>query len=267
LEIVDTLEENDTFARYLIRYPSDGLMIYGFLSVPNEGTRFPVALVLHGYIDPDVYEVETYTTRYTDALVRAGYFVIHPNYRNYPPSDRGPNPFRIGYATDVLNLIGIIREQSQDPYGPLRRADGSQLHVMGHSMGGGAALRVATVWPAAIDAVVLYGAMSGDEARNYERISGWSNGESGAFELAAPAEMLTAISPIYHLDRISAAVSIHHSTADTVVPFEWSEQLCALLANRPVALECHTYYATPHTFRGNAETLFMERMIAFFDRY
>ena len=267
LEIVDTLEENEEFARYLIRYPSDGLLVYGFLSVPNEGARFPVALVLHGYIDPDVYEVETYTTRYADALVRAGYFVIHPNYRNYPPSDTGPNPYRIGYASDVLNLIGIIREQSQDAFGPLRRADATQIHLMGHSMGGGTALRVATVWPEAVDAVVLYAAMSGDEARNYARIAVWSDGEDGAFELAAAPAMLSAISPIYHLDRLRAAISIHHSTADTVVPYEWSEQLCTLLADRSLPLECFTYYATPHTFRGSAETLFIERMIAFFDRY
>ena len=91
---------------------------------------------------------------YADALTEAGYFVLHPNYRNYPPSDSGPNPFRIGYAADVLNLIGIIQRQSQDPYGPLRRADGEQIHLMGHSMGGGIA-PVARQW--ATSAAVRWG--------------------------------------------------------------------------------------------------------------
>lgn len=266
LEIIDTLEENETFTRYLITYPSDGLTVYGFMNVPNEGTNFPVALVLHGYIDPAEYDTLTYTRRYADALAEAGYFVIHPNFRNYPPSDDGPNPYRIGYAIDVLNLIAIIREQSQDPFGYLRRADEDSIHLWGHSMGGGVVLRVLTVNDAPyLRAAVLYGAMSGNERQNFEQIQVWSGGESGPFELAASAGQLRQISPIYFLDRINTPISIHHSEADETVPIAWSLDLCTALRalNKPV--ECYTYYATPHTFRGEADALFMERVVRFFN--
>jgi dipeptidyl aminopeptidase/acylaminoacyl peptidase len=264
LEIVDLLFEADTFKRYLITYPSDGLTIYGFMNVPNEGVKFPVALVLHGYIPPDEYQVETYTTRYADALAEAGYFVIHPNYRNFPPSDRGDDPFRIGSATDIFNLIGIIKAQSQDPAGVLRRADGENIHVMGHSMGGGMALRVATVWPDAVKAVVLYGAMSGDERLNYEQIQIWSEGRVGAFELGASAENLAQIAPINHLERITAPISVHHSRDDATVPVTWSEDLCARLEEMEHSAECYFYDGVPHTFNGSLDQLFIERMIAFF---
>ncbi len=266
LDIIDTLEETETFTRYLITYPSDGLTIYGFLSVPNEGSKFPVAIVAHGYVPPDEYVTEAYTTRYATALTEAGFLVIHPNLRNYPPSDGGPNPFRVGYAVDLLNLMAIVQEQSQDPLGYLRRADGENMHLMGHSMGGGVVLRVAVVRPEMVKAVVLYGSMSGDEVKNYIRIRQWSGGVSGDFEAAASPEMIAAISPIYHLDRLQAAVSIHHSLADDVVPPEWSAELCALLeaANHPA--ECFTYENVPHTFRGFADTQFIDRMITFFRR-
>ncbi|MCB8945092.1 MAG: alpha/beta fold hydrolase [Ardenticatenaceae bacterium] len=270
LDIVDTLEpldEAETFTRYLITYPSDGLTIHGYMAVPKEGGKFPVAIVLHGYIDPADYETIAYTRRYVDSLAEAGYFVIHPNFRNYPPSDSGDNPYRIGYAIDVLNLIAIIREQSQDPFGYLRRADADDINLWGHSMGGGVALRVITVNNEDyLQTAVLYASMSGDEALNYERIREWTGGANGPFEMAASPEMLQAISPIYHLDRIHAAISIHHSEADETVPIAWSNDLCAQLQTLQKPVECFTYYAIPHTFRGSGDALFMERVIRFFNQ-
>jgi dienelactone hydrolase len=266
VEIVESVEA-DGFRRYLIRYPSDGLMVYGFLNVPEEGERFPVALVLHGYIDPDDYETLAYSTRYADALVRAGYMVFHPNYRNYAPSDAGPNPYRIGYAIDTLNLIAIIRAQSQDPVGVLRRADAEQMHLMGHSMGGGIAQRVGVIRPNWVDAIVLYGSMTANELTNWEQIKIWSNGSSGDFELGATAEQMGAISAETYFDRLQAPVSIHHGAADALVPPEWSDALCTALTERGHPVECFSYTGMPHTFYGWADDALIARTVAFFERY
>jgi uncharacterized protein len=266
LRIEDTLGDSSKFTRYLVSYPSDGVNIYGFMNVPKGEGPFPVIITVHGYIDPEVYQTLDYTTGYADALARSGYLVIHPNLRGYPPSEEGDNLFRVGMAIDVLNLIALVKEQGGQP-GPLDLADRSTIGLWGHSMGGGIATRVMTV-SQEVDAVVLYGAMSGDDQKNYERIFNYfSNGTRGLEELSYPSEAFDRISPINFLDRIHAAVSIHHGNQDTEVPLEWSEDLCNRLLEIGKMVECYTYNKQPHTFGGEGDQLFVKRTVDFFNRY
>ena len=169
IEFLEILGQNILFTRYLIRYPSDGLNIYGFANIPNDEGPHPVIIALHGYIDPGIYNTLDYTTHYADALASAGYIVLHPNLRGYSPSDDGENLFRVGMATDVLNLISLIQSQSEGS-GPLPTADPNLIGLWGHSMGGGISTRVLTVNDD-IRAAVLYGAMSGDEQKITKRYS------------------------------------------------------------------------------------------------
>jgi dipeptidyl aminopeptidase/acylaminoacyl peptidase len=269
LEFVEVLAENSYFTRYLIRYPSEGLNIYGFLNVPVESGPvgegpYPVLIALHGYIDPAIYNTIDYTTGYADALARAGYVVLHPNLRGYPPSDDGDNLFRVGMALDVLNLIGILL---QNDWGgtPLESGEPTRLGLWGHSMGGGISTRVMLIHPE-VDAVVLYAAMSGDEKQNWEAIRDWSAGTRGLEELSVPEENLQEISPVYFFDRLSAEVSIHHGRADELVPLRWSVATCDQLTLMGKGVECWYYQNMPHTFYGDGDQLFITRIVQFFDR-
>lgn len=264
LRIEETLNVTNAFTRTLITFPSDDLTIYGFMNTPQGQGPFPVVLVLHGYVDPSIYSTLTYTTRYADALARAGYLVIHPNFRNWPPSDSGPSEFRTGQAVDVLHLIGLIQKQGGQP-GPLAQADPQRIGLWGHSMGGGITQRVITVSDD-VDAAVLYGAMSGDEALNHQRILWFTNGANGLWEQAPPDDALQRISPINYLERVAAAVSIHHGDRDDQVPPAWSDDLCQRLNALEKSVECFTYPGQPHTFVGDGDQLFMQRVQEFFDR-
>ncbi len=265
IQVEETLAVNKTFSQTLISYPSDGLKIYGFMNTPRRGSPpYPVVIALHGYIDPGVYNTLDYTTRYADALASVGYLVLHPNLRGYPPSDSGDNLLRVGMAVDVLNLIALVKEWGGKP-GPLQSADPGAIGIWGHSMGGGIATHVITV-NSDVRAAVLYAAMSGDERQNFEAINGWSGGQRGNEELAVPVEELTSISPINYLDRIHAAVSIHHGLSDELVPLEWSLDLCDRLQKLGKPVECFTYPGETHTFYGNGDQLLIQRTVEFFNR-
>src|SRR5215208_2483723 len=154
IEFLEVMGQNLYFTRYLFRYPSDGLNIYGFANIPNDEEAHPVIIALHGYIDPAVYNTLDYTTHYADALASAGYIVLHPNLRGYTPSDNGENLFRVGMAIDVLNLIALVQSQSGGTV-PLKSANPDAIGLWGHSMGGGVTTRVLTVTDK-VKAAVLY---------------------------------------------------------------------------------------------------------------
>ena len=161
--------------------------------------------------------------------------------------------------------MALVRSQAGAP-GPLANANAAEMHLLGHSMGGGMALRIITV-DDGVRAAALYGSMSGDEYKNYERILVWSDGETGEEELATAPEDMERIAPIHHLHRIDAAVTIHHGEADDVVPPEWSAELCQRLQELGKPVECCTYPDAPHTFQNEVDRLFQQRVIEFFNRY
>ena len=254
-----------TFTRYIMHYPSDGLTIYGFMDVPTaaprNGIAYPVIIATHGYIDPGIYQTLDYTTRYADALAAAGYLVLHPNLRNYAPSDSGPNLLRVGYAVDVLNLAAIVRAQGGQT-GSLQKADPAEIGLWGHSMGGGVSIRAMTVDPL-IKAVLLYAPISGNDKLDAAR---W-HGRPGQYDTVISDDVFQRTSPIYFYNQIQAAVSIHQGLADTTVPPEWSADLCTRLQTLKKSVECFTYPGQQHTFSGASDQLFIRRMIAFFDAH
>ena len=86
-------------------------------------------------------------------------------------------------------------------------------------------------------------------------------------ERQVPETELTRISPIYYLDDIRAAVSIHHGLEDELVPVQWSMQTCELMKAASLDVECQYYEDMPHTFRGQGDKEFIQYTIQFMDRH
>lgn len=270
LKIQRVLEHNSSFTRSLVRWTSEGLQQYGFMDVPNGRGPFPVVIVLHGHVNPATYRLLPYTTRYADAIARAGFVVIHPNFRGHGLSQGKADQYahRGDYAIDVLNLLSSVRAQAGKT-DALQKVNAAKIGLWGHSMGGGIAIKLMTVKPDWVRAVVLYGAMSGDELKNARQIHDvFSGGARGARELALPHELLNRLSPINYFSRITAAISVHHGTSDEQVPYAWSVDLCQRLKALGKRTECFSYTGARHTFQfgSSAEASLEARVNAFFAR-
>lgn len=265
IEIVETMEENDLFTRYLIRYPSDGLNIYGFANIPKGEGPFPVIIAIHGYVNVAVYQTLDYTTPALDTITQAGYIVIHPDLRGYPPSDNGDNLFRVGVAIDVLNLMALVKSNS-GPSELFAAAAPERIGLWGHSMGGNIVLRVLTI-SSDVKAAVLYASMSGDELKNAQLLFNVSSDPTFQTELATSPAMLERISPLYYFRDITSPIQLHHGTADQTVPVAWAQETCDTATAAGVQIECIYYPEEDHTFRRRVADQFYGAMLYFYKTY
>ena len=265
VENLGVLGQNDTFVRYSIRYPSDGLNIYGFMNVPLGEGPFPVIIAIHGYTNPAEYQTLDYTTDAADGLAQQGYIVIHPNLRNFRPSDSGDVMFRVGYAIDVLNLIGVIQQTARQP-GLLGQANAGRIGLWSHSMGGAIALKVAVV-SHAVKAILLYSSMSGDEQKNSQFFNFMIGNSETQQEMLVSPETFAVVSPDHYYGDITAAIQLHHGTGDTVAPVAWALETCQGLKDAGVQVQCFYYDGAEHTFRARYLVDFSPRVDDFFAKY
>ncbi len=258
IQMVGQISDEGEFSREKFRYVSDGINIYGFVNIPKGTGPFPVVILLHGNYNTVNYKLMPYTTGYADDMARQGYVVFHPNMRNYGESGSGDDAYRTGQASDVLNLIAMIKAQGGQS-GALSMLDPNKIALWGYSMGGEVALRVLTITNQ-VDAAVLYAPMSGDLLKAAKFIQ-------SDFELNTPPDMLNRISAQASYELITVPIRLYHGTSDKTVPVGWSQETCTVLTNLGKNVECTFYEAAGHSFGGHQNVDFMKSFYAFFETY
>jgi dipeptidyl aminopeptidase/acylaminoacyl peptidase len=275
LVVEQTLTPGSNYRRYVGSYQSDGLKIFGLLTVPNgprPTTGWPVIIFNHGYIPPTVYRTTERYVAYVDAFARNGYIVFKPDYRGFGSSQGRPvNVYGAPDDTvDVLNAVTTLQRYQQ--------ADANRIGMWGHSMGGNITLRALVVDPRIKVAVIWAGvnATYKDLLENWHPTGGdipppsfkggWPENYIERFGTPEQnPQFWDSISPMAYLADITAPIQLHHGTGDTEVPVEFAQTLANDLraANKPV--ELYTYASADHNI-AQGFPLAMARSVAFFDR-
>lgn len=166
LRTARVLGRNSAYTRYAATFWSGRLRISGIMNVPAGRGPFPVLILNHGYIDPDIYTTGRGLAREQDYLARRGYVVLHVDYRNHAQSDDDPDyelGLRLGYTEDVINAVYAVKESSL-PY-----LDGDRVGMLGRSMGGGVTFNAVVVQPDLVKAAVVYAPVSSNVVDNFDR--------------------------------------------------------------------------------------------------
>jgi uncharacterized protein len=265
MQVLEKLAENDSFASYSIRYPSEGLNIYGFMNVPKGPGPFPVIVSIHGYAPYGKYDPFNPVQDSADLLAANQFIVIRPGLRNHPPSDSGDNLLRVGMTLDVMNLIALVKAREALP-AELASADTDRIGLWGTSMGGEIGLRVITI-SQDINAAVLASPLSGNSERNSRQLYEITRDEGFAKDFVVPLEMQERISPVYQYYKITSAVQLHHGTADTTAPISWAVETCDFLKAAGISVQCLYYQDAGHVFGGDGLRQLQQSALEFYRTY
>jgi len=219
----------------LVHYPTfDGRQIPAFLYRPAGATQtgLPVVVYVHG--GPESQFRPTYNAA-IQYFVSRGYGVLAPNVR-------GSSGY--GFAYQSLDDVRLRMDSVND----LRHAalwlaeqgiaDPKRIAVMGGSYGGFMTLAAVTtypdLWAAGVDIVgianfVTFLEQTGPWRRTLREV------EYGNLE--ADRAFLEEISPIHHVDRITAPLFVVHGANDPRVPVGEAEQIVAALRARGTPVE------------------------------
>lgn len=259
------------YTQYAVDYRSNGLRISGILNVPRGRGPFPALVLAHGYIDPAVYQTGQGLRREQDWLARAGYVVLHTDYRNHAGSSRDPaagRRMRLGYTVDVVNAVTALRSSPDVPV-----AD-DEVGLLGRSMGGGVVYNALVVAPGLVDAAVVFAPVSSSAADNFNR---WIRDAPGRDALSdfildeygQPRDnrrFWSQVSPRTYFEDVTEPVLIHHGTSDDSVPLRWSRETTRLMRKAGVDVRLQVYPGEEHAF-GPDWPLSMRRTVAFLRRH
>jgi len=278
LIIEKELATGSNYKRYIASYLSEGLKIYGLLTIPNGEkpvTGWPVIIFNHGYIPPEQYRTTERYVAYVDNIARSGFIVFRSDYRGHDKSEgtaRGAYN-STDYVIDVLNAVASLKRFPD--------SDSQRMGMWGHSMGGYITLRVMVITKD-IKAGVIWG---GVVASYPDMLTKWRRGPNA---VAIPTPFSTRTSwrslietygspeqnPIFwnsisansYLADISGPLQLHHGTADEEVPLDFSETLYFQMLDAGKYVELYKYNGDNHNI-SNQFTNAIQRSLEFFDRY
>ncbi len=279
LVLEQTLEPGRNYSRYVASYLSEGLRIYGLLTVPNgpkPPTGWPIIVFNHGYIPPAQYRTTERYVAYQDAFAVSGYITFKSDYRGHGRSEgQAVGGYgNVDYTIDVLNAMASLKR--------LKDADPDRIGMWGHSMGGSITLR-AMVTTKEIKAGVIWAGVVASYPDLLRRWRVTPNAPTPTVSPTAPRRWTVdliarygtpeenpafwaSISPNSYLKDLSGPLQLHHGTADTSVPYEFSVTLAQQLREAGQIGELYTYPGDDHNISANLG-IALQRSVAFFDKY
>lgn len=268
--------QNESYSSYLTSYQSDGLKIYGQLTVPmgeKPKDGWPAIIFVHGYIPPKNYQTFVNYSSYVDYLARSGFVIFKIDLRGHGNSEGQPGGgyYSGDYVVDVLNARAALQNSDFVAH--------NKIGLWGHSMAGNVVARAMTAAPGIPAIAIWAGAvytytdlgefMIDDNSYQPPREDSPSRKKRnemfekyGRFD--PNSDFWKQVPMTNYLDEIKGAISLNHAIDDPVVNVGYSRNLNNLLDKTSIVHELNEYPIGGHNFTGNTFNSAMQKTVEFF---
>jgi dipeptidyl aminopeptidase/acylaminoacyl peptidase len=262
----DVLDEQSGFISYLFSFKTDERNVTGLLNLPLQKNqeKFPVVLMLRGYVDQEIYETGVGTRKTGEMYAKNGFLTIAPDFLGYGKSDMPPVDVweeRFLRLTTVLDLLASLNT--------LPQVDTDHIFLWGHSNGGMIALSTLELtgrpYPTSLWAPV-------SQYFPYDILYYTFEFEDKGKALR---KSLAEFESVYDVDKysfdeysewITAPIILHQGTADPYIPEVWSDNLHTRLTDLGLDIEYYTYMGADHNLNGSWNTV-VQRDLQFFKSF
>lgn len=253
IEIGEVIKETPKFNSYLFSYKFDPTLtkskerkVTGVINIPNGEGKFPLIVMLRGYVDQKIYKSGDGTRRAGEYFAEQGFITVAPDFLGYGGSDtEAYDIFESRFQTYTTSLV-LLNSLSSIP-----NFDKRNISIWGHSNGGHLALAMLEI-----------------TGKNYPTV------------LWAPNSQKFPYSIIYYLDEAadegkliitkladfmdsydakeysirnyfgkinpSTPIEIHQGLADDAIPISWSNSLVKLLEDQKIKVDYFKYKGADH---------------------
>ena len=271
INIEENISENKDFNSYLFSINFDPTLkdkdvkkVTGLINLPSKQGKFPLVLMLRGYVDQKLYTTGIGTQRGGEYFAKNGFITIAPDFLGYGRSDmEASNIFesRFQTYTTALTIINSLNTITQ--------WDRKNVFIWGHSNGGQIALTLLEITGRQIPTVlwapvskpfpysILYYTDESDDLGKLIRK------ELSQFEESYDVNQYSIHN---YLNRIKSPLQIHQGSLDYAVPITWTNDLVDKLESLEIDLEYNKYQGADHNLQPSWN-LAVQRSLNFFQSF
>lgn len=242
----------------------------GQVNVPKSAGKYPLVLMLRGYVDQEIYRTGDGTRKAAEVFSKNGFITIAPDFLGYAGSSiESGNIFESRFQTYVSTLA-LLKSLNEKSFNQLvdDKWDEKNVFLWGHSNGGQIAITTleitglpypTTLWAPVTKpfpySILYYTDEAEDRGKLIRR-------ELAKFEDLYNTD-LYAIDQYF--EKINVIIQIHQGTSDDAVPISWSNDFVNSLDKLNKDITYFQYAGADHNMKPAWNTV-VNRDIEFFNQ-
>ncbi|HUC94744.1 MAG TPA: prolyl oligopeptidase family serine peptidase [Candidatus Saccharimonadales bacterium] len=236
----------------------------GLINIPKGKGPFPAIVMYRGYVDQKLYIIGEGTQPSARVFAQNGFITVAPDFLGYGDSDKEAGDIFESRFQTYVTAATVIKSVSS-----LKDWDGKNIFIWGHSNGGQVALTTLEITGVNYP-TVLWAPVSKPFPYSILVYTDESD-DGGKLITHAIADFedsydITKFSLSGYLNKIRAPIQLNQGTADTSVPYWWSDDLVKNLKTDGVDISYIKYPGADH----NIQPLWskaVENSLVFFQKH